>query len=317
VIGVSVVLFASPIPALTATMAGLIAQSGPPAFVAIHVNSASDAICDSVRAMLDQLAPGFPVEITSSPENQGFCRAHNNALRAGFERGASAVVVLNPDLVLDDHALEMLAAADTEDRLLGPVLELADPETLQPTGRVDTTGIRWTRSGRHLDADQGRPVDDVVMSEPRVVAGVSGACLYVPRAVHDTLVAATGEFFDDDFFAYREDAELGLRAGLLGIDSVVIPAARGRHIRRLRGTTRGGNPAIDRLGVRNRFLLAFKYGGHRPGSRPLVLARDIIVGLAALTVERSSRSGLVEAWRLRDAMRAKGALISAAAARNR
>ena len=222
-------------------MAGLIEQSRPPAFVAIHVNSASGPVCDSIRAMLDQLAPGFPVEITSSPENLGFCRAHNTALRVGFERGASALVVLNPDLVLERDALEALAAADNGDQLLGPVLELADPETLQPTGRIDTTGIRWTSSGRHLDADQGRPVDEVAISEPRVVAGVSGACLYVPRPVHDILVAATGEFFDDDFFAYREDAELGLRAGLLGIDSVVVPAARGRHVRRLRGTARGGN----------------------------------------------------------------------------
>jgi GT2 family glycosyltransferase len=317
VIGVSVVLYASPIPALTATMIGIIEQSRPPAFVAIHVNSASDSICDSVQAMLDQLTPSFPVEITSSPENQGFCRAHNNALRAGFARDVSAMVVLNPDLVLDGQALEALAAADTEDRLLGPVLELADPATMRATGRIDTTGIRWTRSGRHLDADQGQLVADVTIPGPRVVAGVSGACLYVPRLVHDAVIAATGEFFDDDFFAYREDAELGLRAGMLGFDSVVVPAARGRHIRRLRGTTRGGNRDIDRLGVRNRFLIAFKYGAHRPGSLPLILARDLIVGLAALTVERSSRSGLVEAWRLRDVMRAKGALISAAAARNR
>jgi GT2 family glycosyltransferase len=169
---------------------------------------------------------------------------------------------------------------------------------------VDTLGIRWTRAGRHLDAGQG----DLLPSpagRPYQVAGVSGACLYVTRAAHDRVVSATGEFFDEDFFAYREDAELGHRAALLGVTSYVVPSATGRHVRRLRGTERGIDPDIDRLGVRNRLLLAFKYGARRPGWPLLAFARDAVVVVAAFTTERSSLPGVVEAWRLRPVMRAK------------
>jgi GT2 family glycosyltransferase len=314
-LGVSVVLFHSPAPAVTATLAGLARQSAPPDFVVVHVNEATGEETSSVREMVAALAPAFPVEIAESAENRGFCRPHNDALSAGFRAGATAMVVLNPDLVLDPHALEQLVAASDGHQLLGPVLELSDPDTLQPTGLVDTMGIRWTASGRHLDAGQGSPIEARPSTAPWVVAGVSGACLFVPRAVHADVVAVGGEFFDADLFAYREDAELGFRAAMLGIASVIVPAARGLHVRRLRGTTRGGDRLIDRLGVRNRFLIAFKYGSRRPGSLPRSLARDLVVCLAALTVERSSRAGLIEAWRLRARMRAKGELVIAAAAR--
>jgi GT2 family glycosyltransferase len=315
-LGVSVVLFHSPAPAVAATLAGLVRQSVPPDFVLVHVNEASGEETTAVRTMVAALAPAFRVEIAESAENRGFCLAHNDALTAGFGAGASAMVVLNPDLVLDPQALEQLCAASDGRQLLGPVLELADPDSLQPTGLVDTMGIRWTSSGRHLDADQGSPIDLGPNAAPRVVAGVSGACLFVPNAVYEDIVAVGGEFFDADFFAYREDAELGFRAAMLGVASVIVPAARGLHVRRLRGTMRGGDRHIDRLGVRNRFLIAFKYGRRRPGSLLPSLARDLVVCLAALTVERSSRAGLVEAWRLRSRMRAKGELVIAAAARH-
>jgi GT2 family glycosyltransferase len=138
--------------------------------------------------------------------------------------------------------------------------------------------------------------------------------MLVGRNAYERLVAATGEFFDESFVAYREDAELGLRANRLGVECWLVPAARGLHVRRQRGTARGIDVHIDRLGVRNRFLIAFKHGRSRPGFLPLVLARDALVIAGVLVRERSSISGLKDAWRLRHAMRSKGAQIRAAAA---
>jgi GT2 family glycosyltransferase len=225
-----------------------------------------------------------------------------------FEAGSTAVLVLNPDLVLDPAAIEALQDAEriaTGPALFGPVLELAEPGTLAGTGRIDTVGIRWTASGRHLDHRQGEPLDRAPTALTRV-AGISGACLYVPQSAFERITTASGEFFDEDFIAYREDAELAFRAGLLGVDCYVVPAARGRHLRRLRGTSRGGDRAIDALGVRNRFLIAFKYGAGRPGRLPATLARDAVVVSAVAMRERSSLGGLRDAWRLRRRMRSKG-----------
>jgi GT2 family glycosyltransferase len=228
-------------------------------------------------------------------------------MAALFGTGCTAVLVLNPDLVLDIDAVAALdAAAHTVGGpgLLGPVLELADP-TFGGTGRIDTVGIRWTASGRHLDDRQGDPLQTAPTALTRV-PGISGACLYVPRAAFELIDRASGEFFDADFVAYREDAELAYRASLLNVASYVVPAARGRHVRRLRGTTRGEDPAIDALGVRNRFLIAFKYGVRRPGRLPVALARDVVVIVGVAVRERSSLAGLRDAWHLRRRMRAKG-----------
>lgn len=307
-LGVSIVLYRSPVESVVATVAGLADQTWPPARIAIHVNSAD---ADSATTVRDAVAPvlgSIPVDVTTSPANDGFAAAHNHALRGLFDAGCTAVVVLNPDLVLDPAALAALVAAEAElptPALLGPLLELADPSTLQPSGLIDTVGIRWAWGGRHLDARQGEPMTGLP-DRPLRVAGISGACLYVSSAAHDRVVAASGEFFDADFIAYREDAELAYRASRVGVASYLVPAARGRHARRSRGTGRGADPTIDRLGVRNRFLIAFKYGTGRPGGMAGGLARDVVVIGAVLTRERSSLPGLREAWRLRHRMRVKG-----------
>jgi GT2 family glycosyltransferase len=192
------------------------------------------------------------------------------------------------------------------------MLVLAHPHTGATEGTVDSTGIVWTRSGRHLDARQGEPVDPS-LTQPRRVSGLSGACLLVTRDCHRRIVDASGEFFDADFIAYREDAELAFRAQLLGVESWLIPAAVGLHVRQLRGTSRSMSPAVNRLGVRNRFLIAAKYGRRRPGTGLYPWARDAVVVLGVILRERSSWSGITDAWRLRRHMRAKGNRVLAAA----
>jgi GT2 family glycosyltransferase len=308
VLGVSVVLYRSPLEGLVATLRGLAAQITPPARVMIHANAASEAAAEPFRAAAAAALGDIPWELSATEANLGFAGGHNEILGRLFAAGCEAAVVLNPDLVLADSALAELAAAQlklTEPALIGPVLELGDPDTLEPTGLIDTTGIRWTRGGRHLDDRQGEPMG-ALPPAPVVVAGISGACLYVSKAAYDRLLAASGEFFDAEFVAYREDAELGHRAGLLGVTSYLVPAARGVHARRLRGTSRGSDRRIDSLGVRNRFLIAFKYGARRPGGFVGATGRDLIVVGGVLARERSSLPGLREAWRLRHVMRAKG-----------
>lgn len=315
-IGVSLVLYKSDHVVLQRVVRALAAQQRRPDLIRVHANASEDLRLEDLERDLRKWAGQVETVLTSSHDNLGFSKAHNMALAALFEAGCAAVVVLNPDLVVSEECFRKLIRAEASlgSSLLGPVLELADPVTLGGTGLTDTLGVRWTRTGRHLDEGQGEPMPGLLDRDPFRVAAVSGACIYVPRSVYSVITDASGEFFDEDFFAYREDAELGLRAHLLGVECWIVPAAAGRHIRRLRGTTRGVDAQIDRLGVRNRFLLAFKYGMRRPGFPPLVLARDLLVLVAVALRERSSWSGVTEAWHLRHAMREKGRRLRLAAA---
>jgi GT2 family glycosyltransferase len=305
VLGVSIVLFRSDYPHLLATLRSVSGQSARASRVLITVNASTieDA---KLSAKISTDVPDIAPQFIHNAENLGFSAAHNRALEALFAEGCTTGVVLNPDVVLEPTCLERLemAAAKTPAALFGPVLELADPQTLAPTRRLDTAGVRWTWDGRHFDVGQGGPVPTASRGVVRVDA-ISGACLFVPRLAHARVLEHTGEFFDDEFIAYREDAELGFRAGYAGVESFVVPEARALHVRRLRGTARGVDDHIDRLGVRNRFLIAFKYGRHRPGRWPWPYVRDLVVVLGVVLRERSSWPGIVEAWQLRHAMRAK------------
>ena len=305
VIGVSIVLYRSAYSPLLATLRSIQAQTLPADGVVITVNAAHGEEVE-LRDRLSIELPAWQPKFVFNEGNVGFSAAHNSALEMLFANGCAAGLVLNPDVVLADDCLHRLQDAATAARvaLLGPVLELADPRTLRPTGLLDTAGVRWTWDGRHFDAGQGGDVTPE--SAPiSTVDAISGACLLVMADAFRSIKDLTGEFFDEDFIAYREDAELGFRARLAGVESLVVPSARGLHVRQLRGTSRGADPHIDRLGVRNRFLIAFKYGRHRPGRWPWPYFRDLVVVLGVLLRERSSWPGVVEAWQLRHAMRAK------------
>ena len=56
-------------------------------------------------------------------------------------------------------------------------------------------------------------------------------------------VSVEGEFFDEPFFAYREDADVAWRAQLLGWDCLYVPAAVAEHVRRVVPERRGSLPA--------------------------------------------------------------------------
>lgn len=309
-LGVSIVVYHSRWDALAATIDGLNRQTRGTDRLAVHVNSAEPTELAALEAKLTELSK-TPLRFTASTANLGFCGAHNANLARLFDDGCESVVVLNPDLILDARALGLLAeTAGTQGgrALYGPLLELADPSTLTASGLIDTAGTAWVRGARHLDVRQGEPMVDLP-TEPYDTAAISGACIFVPAEAFHEIVRRSGEFFDEDFFAYREDAELGYRAALLGIPSRVVPLARGLHVRRLRGTSRRVDPLINSLGVRNRFLFAFKYGVRRPGGAFSALARDLLVVSGVLLAERSSIGGLQEAWRLRGSMRAKRRLL--------
>jgi GT2 family glycosyltransferase len=66
-------------------------------------------------------------------------------------------------------------------------------------------------------------------------------------------------FFDPDFFAYREDADVAWRAQLLGWRCLYVPAAVGHHVRTVNPANRHEVPAVLNMhSVKNRFLMRIK-----------------------------------------------------------
>ena len=202
----------------------------------------------SVDGTLEIIEP-FDVEyVLRSPVNTGFCKAHNDLAR----RFASEYVLfLNPDTIAAPSFVEELVRA-VDGR---PDAASASGKLLRLDGKtIDSTGIIMLREQRHLDRGADQP-DSGQFDKPEDIFGPSGAAAMYRRAALDD-VAIDGRYFDEDFFAYREDADLAWRCRLFGWNSIYVPAAVARHRRRVTPERRSQLPkAINYHSVKNRFLL--------------------------------------------------------------
>jgi GT2 family glycosyltransferase len=166
---------------------------------------------------------------------------------------------------------------------------------------VDSTGIYFNPMLRHLDRGS-QEVDNGHFLQYEYVFGASAAAaLYRRKMIED--VAISGEFFDPDFFVYREDADVAWRAQLLGWRCIYTPHARGYHVRKvLPGNRRALPPVINMHSVKNRFLMRIKNmtGDLYWRNFFSIMTRDAVVLGCCLLREHSSLQAfwyLAKNWR--------------------
>ncbi|MEA2327466.1 MAG: hypothetical protein QOE68_2425 [Thermoanaerobaculia bacterium] len=273
-------------PFLRRCLAALAAQTYPNLEL-IHVDNASSD--DSVSIVREHAKATHIINDT----NRGFSAAVNQAVR--IAKG-EFVLLLNPDAYLEpDYVSSLVAALKDFGMATGKLLQ-AD------SGLIDSKGIRMTRSGRHFDIEQGKPdTPHPTPHTPRPVFGVSGAAaMYRATFIRDVTVG--GEFLDEDFFAFREDADVAWRGRLFGWRAIYVPQAVAHHVRTVTPEKRRALSAVINMhGVKNRFLLRLKNEGLYLALRnaPFELTRDLVVIIAALTIERSSLPALTWLWKNR------------------
>ena len=125
---------------------------------------------------------------------------------------------------------------------------------------------------------------------PAYVFGPSGAAaLYRRSMLEDT--AFRGEFFDESFFAYREDVDLAWRGLLLGWRCRYVPSAVARHRRRVApGRRQRTSASVNRASVRNRWQMVLKneLASGWAADWPAIAGREVaILGYLALRERHS------------------------------
>ncbi len=250
----------------------------------IRVRVLDNASEDNSVELLDD----FDVDIVRSETNVGFASGHNRLAR---DYPAPYVLFLNPDTILEPTFVEELVRA-LED---APRVGSATGKLLRMDGiTLDSTGITMTANQRHLDRGAGES-DEGQYESPGPVFGPSGAAaMYRYACLEDA--AIEGSFFDEDFFTYREDADLAWRCCLLGWDSQYVPKAVGRHRRRVTPEARPDlSPTINMHSVKNRFIL--RINNMTPGLYRKyfwsITARDLAVLGYVFLKEWSSIPGLL------------------------
>jgi len=210
-----------------------------------------NASVDETRSILESRRDLIG-SIHFSDRNAGFCEAHNRMIESAE---CDYVLVLNPDVRLTPLFLEKIIGGMERDPGAGSA---TGKLYRHPDGRIlDTTGIYFTPSQRHLDRGSNE-IDTGQYDKAEYVFGASGAAALYRREMLEE-VRDGNEFFDESFFAYREDADLAWRAQWMGWRCLYVPEAIGYHERRVLPENRFRLPdPVNMHSFKNRFLLRIK-----------------------------------------------------------
>jgi GT2 family glycosyltransferase len=187
----------------------------------------------------------FRLELIRNRENRGFCAANNQGFRAS---DSEFVALLNNDAEAEPDWLRKLATAFEGRPDVGmaasKILVHEDPRRIDKAGHlIYPDGQNRGRGSGELDVGQYDRVEEILWPD--------GCAAMYRRAMLDQIGG-----FDEEFFAYADDAELGLRAQIAGWKCLYIPGAVVRHHR---GATLGLRSSRRlELIERNRLLLAAK-----------------------------------------------------------
>jgi len=187
----------------------------------------------------------FGVRVIRNRENRGFCAANNQGIAAA---SGEFIALLNNDAEAHPGWLAALLRACSQAEDVGmaasKVLVWEDPRRIDKAGHlIFPDGQNRGRGTGELDRGQFDAEEEVLWPD--------GCAAMYRKEMLDRIGG-----FDEDFFAYGDDAELGLRARIAGWRCIYTPQAVVRHHR---GSTLGkGSAHRLELIERNRLLLAIK-----------------------------------------------------------
>ena len=223
---------------LRACLVSLQRQEGVRFEIIVVDNGSTDGSADLAERQ-------FGTNVIRNTENRGFCAANNQGIAAA--RG-EYIALLNNDAEAEPGWLEALFRACSTEPDVGmaasKILVWENPRLIDKAGHlIFPDGQNRGRGSGAIDQGQFDREEEVLWPD--------GCAALYRRAMLEQIGG-----FDEDFFAYGDDAELGLRARIAGWRCIYTPEAVVRHHR---GATLGKD-SLRRLELieRNRLLLAIK-----------------------------------------------------------
>src|SRR5450756_1056210 len=173
----------------------------------------------------DSLPIGFcsrhsNVTLVQNPSNIGFAAANNQAML--LLEDTTWLLLLNPDAFPEPEWLERLidASKKNQDYSFFASRQLMDGDC----NLLDGDGDAYHISGLVWREGHGEPQEEAMNEAREIFSPCAAATLY--RL--DALKSVGG--FDEDFFCYVEDVDLGFRLRLMGHRCLLVPDAVVHHI---------------------------------------------------------------------------------------
>lgn len=253
----------------------------------------------------EEIIANYPqVKIIDPGENLFFAKGNNVGIHAAT---GEYIQLVNQDVILEPTYIEEMLKAFSDPKVAaatGKILRY-DFDKGEKTKVVDTLGIIMSSSGRARDIGQLQ-IDNGQFEQPQTVFGVSGAVpMYRKSALEK--VRFQDEYFDEDFGAYWEDADLSWRFNSAGFKNVYVPKAVAYH-GRTAGQSEGGylklfkfikhhsklSKQVLRWNYKNHILMYLK---NAPYIHPAFLLREIAMLGYIIIFETSTLKVLPELFR--------------------
>jgi GT2 family glycosyltransferase len=179
-----------------------------------------NASSDGSLAVMDLFPLLETVELTV---NIGYAAAANLGIRSV---NADLVLVANADIYLDDDFNQQVLhffSAHPQTSLLSPLILRFDRQTIDSAGQIYSPALYPREIGFNQKLAKKR-------LRAREIFSVCGAATVFSRKALEKLKIGT-EFYDEDFFMFWEDFDIGWRANLFGLKTFFVPHAVAYHFR--------------------------------------------------------------------------------------
>jgi GT2 family glycosyltransferase len=248
-------------------------------------NNSQDNTCQIIEKFEDLRIRFFRKE-----ENTGFCGGHNFTIS---NSSTEFVLLVNPDIIMCPEYIEKALKIMETDAKIGTVAGLlVRSEVTDPNCLIDSAGMQLKRSGIMRLRFHEKKLSHCQLIQEKVFGADGALPLYRRSMIQD--ISYQGEFFDELFFAHKEDWDISWRSHLHGWKTVFDPiciAIHPRHFKPQSIKVRNNVTSDIKVhSVKNQIILLLKNKdlGSFIIDSVFIISRQFLIFLYILLFERSS-----------------------------
>lgn len=226
--------------------------------LAIIDNNSSDGTQEYIKH-------NYPnIKLIENNENMGFAHAHNQAIQ---QNDSEYILVTNQDIFLEPDFLEILVNfADSNKNYAGfggklKKMKFNETGYFEKLNYIDSICLDHTIGYRFINYGEGA-IDSKKFNQNLDVFGISGALVMYRRSALEAIKYGENEYFDNDFFMYKEDIDIAWRLKNAGYKSVYLHNAVAYHERGFSGGGSNISETIKRKNNDKEFLAKISYRNH-------------------------------------------------------
>ncbi len=192
---------------------------------------------DKTKSYLKKLKNRPELKIIFNKKNLGYAGGHNQGIRISQGK---YILCLNQDVRLDRYFIKNAVFLLEKDKKIGAIqgkllrwnlgntsLEISDKNGVFYI--IDTVGLCILKNRRIINIAQGE-IDQKQFEKEQKIFGADGAApIYRMKALED--VKLKNEYFDENFFLYKEDVDLAWRLRLYKWKTIYQPKSVAWHDR--------------------------------------------------------------------------------------